>query len=60
VVIMVEVQGFSYAEAAESLNVPVGTVRSRLSRGRALLQAALWRQASQLGIAVGGSGGDVP
>lgn len=60
VVMMVEVQGFSYAEVAESLNVPVGTVRSRLSRGRALLQAALWRQASQLGIAVGGSGGDVP
>jgi len=60
VVIMVEVQGFSYAEVAETLSVPVGTVRSRLSRGRALLQASLWRQASQLGIAVGGSGGDVP
>jgi RNA polymerase sigma-70 factor, ECF subfamily len=60
VVIMVEVQGFSYAEVAETLTVPVGTVRSRLSRGRALLQASLWRQASQLGIAVGGSGGDVP
>jgi RNA polymerase sigma-70 factor (ECF subfamily) len=60
VVIMVEVQGFSYAEAAESLNVPVGTVRSRLSRGRALLQASLWREASQLGIAVGGPGGNVP
>lgn len=51
VVVMVEVAGFSYAEAAEALDVPVGTVRSRLSRGRALLQRALWRQASQLGIA---------
>lgn len=60
VVIMVEVQGFSYAEAAETLNVPVGTVRSRLSRGRASLQSALWRQASQMGIAVGTSGGGVP
>lgn len=60
VVIMVEVQGFTYAEAAEALDVPVGTVRSRLSRGRAILQSALWHQASQMGIAVGGSGGVVP
>ena len=60
VVIMVEVQGFTYAEAAEALDVPVGTVRSRLSRGRAILQSVLWRQASQMGIAVGGSGGVVP
>ncbi len=57
VVIMVEVWGLSYAEAAETLNVPLGTVRSRLNRGRALLQRALWRQASQLGIAASPSGG---
>jgi RNA polymerase sigma-70 factor, ECF subfamily len=56
-VILVEVQGFSYAEAAEALEVPVGTVRSRLNRGRSLLQRALWRQASQMGIAGGNSGG---
>lgn len=60
VVIMIDVQGFSYAETAEMLNVPVGTVRSRLSRGRALLQSALWRQASQMGITAGGQGGGVP
>jgi RNA polymerase sigma-70 factor, ECF subfamily len=56
-VILVEDQGFSYAEAAEALDVPVGTVRSRLSRGRTLLQRALWRQASQMGIAGDNSGG---
>lgn len=56
-VILVEIHGFSYAEAAETLGVPVGTVRSRLSRGRSLLQRALWRQASQLGIAAAGSKG---
>jgi RNA polymerase sigma factor (sigma-70 family) len=60
VVILVEVQGFSYDEAAETLGVPVGTVRSRLNRGRSLLQRALWRQANQLGIAVDGSRGASP
>ncbi|WP_366653692.1 sigma-70 family RNA polymerase sigma factor [Fodinicurvata sp. EGI_FJ10296] len=53
VVIMVEIQGASYAEAADTLGVPVGTVRSRLKRGRARLQAALWRQAAQRGICGG-------
>lgn len=50
VVIMVEIQGSSYADAAATLGVPVGTVRSRLSRGRSLMQAALWRQAEQHGL----------
>ncbi|MFC6487048.1 sigma-70 family RNA polymerase sigma factor [Nitratireductor sp. GCM10026969] len=51
VVIMVELWGLSYAETAETLDIPVGTVRSRLARGRSLLQAALWHQAGEAGIA---------
>ena len=40
-VALVLVEGFSYAEAAEVMDVPVGTLTSRLVRGRAALQAEL-------------------
>lgn len=40
-VILVYLEGFSYREAAEVLACPVGTVMSRLSRGRHLLRRAL-------------------
>ncbi len=53
VIVLVEVQGHSYAEVAEILGVPVGTVRSRLSRARSLLQRALYRQAQEAGLLVG-------
>lgn len=50
VVVLADVQGFSYKEIAETLDVPLGTVRSRLARGRALLQRALWTHASERGL----------
>jgi RNA polymerase sigma factor (sigma-70 family) len=52
-IVLVEVQGYSYAETAELLEVPVGTVRSRLSRARGLLQRALWEQAKDAGLLPG-------
>ncbi|MGN2391120.1 RNA polymerase sigma factor [Pelomicrobium sp. G1] len=53
VVVLVDLEGYAYAEAAELLHVPVGTVRSRLSRARGLLQRALWKQAVDTGLLPG-------
>jgi RNA polymerase sigma-70 factor (ECF subfamily) len=44
------VEDFAYHEAAQVLDVPVGTVRSRLHRGRKMLQKSLWFLAQEAGI----------
>jgi RNA polymerase sigma-70 factor (ECF subfamily) len=51
VVILVDVQDEEYAVASEVLGVPVGTVRSRLFRGRRLLQQSLLEYAKDAGLA---------
>lgn len=50
VVVLVEAQGYTYEEVANLLGIPVGTVRSRLSRGRSLLQRRLWEIAREEGL----------
>jgi RNA polymerase sigma-70 factor (ECF subfamily) len=50
VVVLCDVEGFSYQDIATMLNIPIGTVRSRLWRGRRLLQQILWKQAVEAGV----------
>ena len=45
VVVLVDIGGFAYAEAAQILDVPVGTVMSRLHRGRRILKRQLAEEA---------------
>jgi RNA polymerase sigma-70 factor (ECF subfamily) len=52
-VVLSDVEGFSYAEMAEILDVPLGTVMSRLHRGRKALQKRLWDVARDRGIVKG-------
>jgi RNA polymerase sigma-70 factor (ECF subfamily) len=47
VVVLVDIGGFAYAEAAQILDIPVGTVMSRLHRGRRILKRQLADAASE-------------
>ncbi len=50
-VVLLDVEGFSYKEIAEMLGIPIGTVMSRLHRGRKFLQKRLYDLAQERGIA---------
>jgi RNA polymerase sigma-70 factor (ECF subfamily) len=49
IVVMCDVEGYSYEEIAEIYGIPVGTVRSRLSRARSRLQRQLYHHAADMG-----------
>jgi len=48
-VILSDIEGLSYQEIADATNVPIGTVRSRLARGRSILRKALQEYAVREG-----------
>jgi RNA polymerase sigma-70 factor (ECF subfamily) len=52
-VVLCDVEEFSYEEIAQIMGCPIGTVMSRLHRGRKLLQRALYNHALALGIVKG-------
>ena len=49
-VLLSDVDGFSYKEIAEMLDIPIGTVMSRLHRGRKSMQKALYLYAKERGL----------
>ena len=49
-VLLADVEGFSYKEIAEIVDIPIGTVMSRLHRGRKALQKQLYEFATQRGL----------
>ncbi len=54
-VLLADVEGFSYKEIADIMDVPIGTVMSRLHRGRRALQKALYDFGLERGLVAGES-----
>ena len=53
-VVLSDIEGMSYQEIADATDVPIGTVRSRLARGRAMLRRMLKSYAEREGLVKGG------
>lgn len=49
-VLLVDVEGMTYEEASAALDCPIGTIRSRVARGRRLLFVALYDYARRIGV----------
>jgi RNA polymerase sigma-70 factor, ECF subfamily len=49
-VLLADLEGLSYQEIADILEIPIGTVMSRLHRGRKAMQKTLWEFASKRGL----------
>ena len=60
VVVLSDLEGLPYAEIADVLEVPVGTVKSRLFRGRRILQEELYEYAMEEGIIGPSTPSDTP
>ena len=58
-VLLVDVNDLSYDAAADVLGVPIGTIRSRLYRGRRLMQQSLMDHARDAGLAATGGTGQL-
>jgi RNA polymerase sigma-70 factor (ECF subfamily) len=57
-VILADIEGLSYKEIAEALQIPMGTVMSRISRARRQLQQSLWEYAKEKGYVPAGASPD--
>ena len=49
-VLLADLEGFSYKEISDILEIPIGTVMSRLHRGRKAMQKSLWEYAVKRGL----------
>jgi RNA polymerase sigma-70 factor (ECF subfamily) len=56
VVVLADLEEFTYPEIAEALDIPVGTVRSRLARARSVLQKILWESAKAYNLSAAATG----
>src|SRR5579864_5303854 len=59
-VVLADIEGMSYKEIAEALQIPIGTVMSRISRARRQLQRSLWQYAKDKGYVKSQASGEGP